>query len=395
MTGGPRDCIIFATADWVTPYWTNKQHMARVMAKRGWRVLYVESIGFRSPRVGSRRDWSRMWYRLRRGLRSLFVGPDQVERNIWVMSPLVIPAARRLAPLNRWFIGSVIRRFVNRHKFQSPMLWTYHPYLAGTEDIARGPLVYHCVDDVSAVPGVDEQRYQESERALLRAADLVFTTSRSLSDKCKLLNPNTHYLPNVADSEHFGRALSGPLHPEIAAIPEPRLVYHGTLSYFKVDLELLHDVATAHPEWQFVLIGDEEESARSDWVPKLRRLDNIHHLGHRDYAELPEYLRGMSVGLLPNVINGFTTGMYPMKFHEYLAAGLPVAATPTAFTREAHAGLDVGAGVEDFAAAIARQLARGRLTLEEAAAAVGDNTWEKRMDRMEELLAPRKAEAAE
>jgi glycosyltransferase involved in cell wall biosynthesis len=156
---------------------------------------------------------------------------------------------------------------------------------------------------------------------------------------------------------------------------------------------LLHGVASSHPDWHFVLIGDEEESVRSDWMPKLRRLSNVHHIGHRDYEELPDYLRGMSVGLLPNVINGFTTAMYPMKFHEYLAAGLPVAATPTAFTQEPHAGLEVGAGVDGFGAAIARQLARGRLTPGEAAAAVGDNTWDKRMDRMEELLAPRAAEA--
>lgn len=75
----PRDCVMFSTADWDEPYWTNKQHTASLLASRGWRVLYVESVGFRSPKVGSGRDWARLWRRLWRGVQSLVLGPPRTE----------------------------------------------------------------------------------------------------------------------------------------------------------------------------------------------------------------------------------------------------------------------------------------------------------------------------
>ena len=78
-----KDCILFATADWDTPYWTNKQHTTRELAKRDYRVLYVESVGLRRPRLGSARDYSRIVRRLKRGLR----GARRVEDRIWVLSP--------------------------------------------------------------------------------------------------------------------------------------------------------------------------------------------------------------------------------------------------------------------------------------------------------------------
>ena len=63
-----KDCVLFATADWDTPYWTNKQHTARHLARMGWRVLYVESLGLRAP-TASGRDLSRIWRRLKRDSR--------------------------------------------------------------------------------------------------------------------------------------------------------------------------------------------------------------------------------------------------------------------------------------------------------------------------------------
>jgi glycosyltransferase involved in cell wall biosynthesis len=54
---------------------------------------------------------------------------------------------------------------------------------------------------------------------------------------------------------------------------------------------------------------------------------NIHLMGPRDYAVLPDYLRGFDLALLPCPINDYTRSMFPMKFFEYLAAGVPVVST--------------------------------------------------------------------
>lgn len=382
-----QDCVLFSTADWDEPYWTNKQHTATILAARGWRILYVESVGFRSPRVSSGRDWTRLWRRLRQGIRSLVLGPVRREGNIWVLSPLVVPAKHHwpfVRFLNQALLRWSVHRFAARRRFANPVVWTYHPFMIDAiSRLQRGPLVYHCVDDIAAIPGVDVDAFNRAQQALLALCDAVFTTATSLRDLCLPFNSNTYYFGNVVDDRHFGKALESGTQPDdLAAIPTPRIVYHGVLSDFKVDFPLIIEVARMRPEWQWVIIGEQREGQRSEHVSELERLPNVHLLGYRDYAKLPDYLRAMNVGVLPTLLNTYTRSMFPMKFYEYLAAGLPVVSTPLDFATEPRAGLEVGADAASFAVAIEKQLNRGRLSASEAAAAVGDNTWESRLDKM-------------
>ncbi|WP_144108563.1 glycosyltransferase [Paraburkholderia sp. BCC1886] len=382
------DCILFSTADWDEPYWTNKQHTASILAARGWRVLYVESVGFRSPKVGSGRDWARLWRRLWRGVQSLVIGPPRRAHNIWVLSPLLVPAGHHLPlvrALNQALLRFAVTRFAKSRRFAAPVVWTYHPYMLDAIDtLPRGPLVYHCVDDIAEIPGVDVNAFRAAQQALLGRCEAVFTTARSLQETCVAFNPNTHFFGNVVDDGHFAQARDavGPLPPELAAIPEPRLVYHGVLSDFKVDFPLLLQTARARPQWQWVIIGEEREGQRSELFAQLAALPNVHRLGYRSYPTLPQYLRGMRVGVLPTLLNDYTRSMFPMKFYEYLASGLPVVSTPLDFAKEPRAGLEVGGDFAAFVAAIEKQLARGKLSDSEARAAVGENTWEARLDKM-------------
>ena len=382
-----QDCVLFSTADWDEPYWTNKQHTATILAARGWRILYVESVGFRAPKAGSGRDWSRLWRRLWRGVQSLVLGPPRRADNVWVLSPLMVPAGHHVPlvrSLNQAILRFSVNRFARAHRFGKPVVWTYHPYmLDAIATLPRGPLVYHCVDDIAAIPGVDVDAFRYAQRDLLGRCEAVFTTAQALKDVCLPFNRNTHFFGNVVDDTHFGQARAdGPLPPELAAIPEPRLVYHGVLSDFKVDFPLLLKTAQARPQWQWVIIGEEREGQRSELFAQLARLPNVHLLGYRPYQALPQYLRGMRIGVLPTLLNEYTRSMFPMKFYEYLAAGLPVVATPLDFAKEPRAGLEVGGDADAFIAAIERQLARGRLSADEARAAVGENTWEARLDKM-------------
>jgi len=114
----------------------------------------------------------------------------------------------------------------------------------------------------------------------------------------------------------------------------------------------------------------------------LRKQPNVHFLGYRSYDSLPNYLRGMEVGLLPTLINEYTHSMFPMKYYEYLAAGLPVVSTPLSFTQDIHNGLELGDGAEEFVEAISRQLLRRSFTREEVCHFIGENTWEARTETM-------------
>ena len=386
-----RECILFSTADWDAPYWTNKQHTARLLSQKGWRVLYVESVGLRTPNLASGRDLKRLAHRFLRGVGSLLLGPRQVEKKLWILSPLAIPKAHDqslIRSFNQGVLRWVISRFMKKEHISQPLIWTYHPFiLEAIKDLRHGPLIYHCVDDLSTIPGVDGSAVQREERKLLSRCSIVFTTSEPLKNRCKIINSNTFFFPNVVDLEHFGKAQDQETIPEILKkIPEPRLVYHGLLSDYKVDFQLLLDVARNHPEWQLIFIGEEREGQSNPLVQELKSLPNVHFLGYLNYESLPDYLRGMSVGLLPTQINDYTRFMFPMKYFEYLAAGLPVVSTPLEFTRSCDAGLISADGSMEFIAAIKKQLQRGRLTREESVSFVGPHTWKARMDQMIQII---------
>ena len=390
-----QSCILFATADWDEPYWTNKQHCAKSLAELGTCVLYIESVGLRKPKPGSGRDWRRLLERLRKGLSSVVFGALERSPGVFILSPLVVPAGYRhplLRRLNGSLLRLAIRRSMKRHELGKPVVWTYHPFMLDAIDgLSESGLLYHCVDDLASVPGVDAKAYRAAEAQLLERADVVFVTAETLVQKCREHNSDTHYLPNVVDAEHFGRAFQdAPLPADLADIPEPRLVYHGVLSDFKIDFELLLACARSRPAWQWVLIGEEREGQRSALVAELAALPNVHCMGYKPYEILPTYLRGMQVGLLPSQLNEYTRGMFPMKYFEYLAAGLPVVSTRLAFTESTSKGLLIGDDPEAFVRAIEAQLAAGRLTVQQSREYVGENTWQSRTRKMLETLIARR-----
>lgn len=391
----PGDCLLFATADWDTPYWTNKQHTAHHLAQAGWRVLYVESVGLRQPRMGSSTDWGRLFKRLWRGLR----GPRQVQERVWVLSPLVLPFKHHhpwVRVFNQGLLSLTLARFCHRHGFNTPMVWTYHPFvleslqrLQQRHHLALGPTVYHCVDDLAAIPGINAAAFNAEEQRLLEHCQVVFTTSPSLADKCSAHHPRVHNFPNVVDVDHFAQAWrqAAPLPADLAAIPEPRLAYVGALSDFKVDFELLDALATANPQWSLVLIGDEREGQHNPTLARMVQRPNVFLLGHRPYAHLPHYLRGMRVGLLPTLVNDYTNSMFPMKYFEYLAAGLPVISTPLKFTHSlaSNPHLEIISNLIDFEKKVNNLLSR-TINAQTAIALIGKNTWSERLGEMMELI---------
>jgi len=386
-----KSCILFSTADWDAPYWTNKQHTAQLLGKRGWRVLYIESMGLRAPRAISSRDWSRILKRLITGVLALLIGPRHVEANVWVLPPLAVPF-KHDHKLVRWFnqgcLSWQIKRFLKEKNTPTSLIWSYHPYMLDSiKYINKDRLVYHCVDDLSAVPGVNAKSFRASEIELFKQADVVFTTATSLQEEAKKYNSNSYYFSNVVDEAHFSQVNNRNILPEVLRnISEPRIVYHGALSSYKIDFELMTNVARLHPEWQFVIIGSEPEGQRDHHLMGFGALPNVTLLGYVSYQNLPEYLSYMQVGILPTLINKYTNGMFPMKFYEYIAAALPIVSTHIRALNQVNGSVvEFGDSPQEFAAAIHRQLMRGKLNQAEQSSAIGDNTWEKRLDKMLEV----------
>lgn len=376
------DVILFSTADWASKYWTNKQHIAARLAARGHRVLYVETVGLRTPGLNAP-DARRMLARLRRGLAPLQQGAD----NLWVLSPLTVPLGhghQAVNAVNAWQLRTRIRAFMRAHGVQAPWIWTYHPYMLDAVDgIAPSRLIYHCADDLGAMPGIDRDTFDRAERRLLERADVVFTTSLHLQARCAAVaGDRVHYFRNVADVDHFGAARSAAVPADLAAVPRPRLGYVGVLSDFKIDFALLDAVARARPDWSVVLIGGERVGQADPALAELARRPNVHLLGWRPYEALPAYLAGLDVALLPQRLNDYTRAMFPMKFFEYIAAGLPVVSTPIDALREFKAIYRVAGDPAAFVDAIRMSLEQRAAPLPLTDPVLRENSWDSRLDRM-------------
>jgi glycosyltransferase involved in cell wall biosynthesis len=384
----PRDIVLIATADWEHPFWTNKQRVAQLLARAGHRILYVESLGLRqvSP---SGRDLSRIFKRLKRA----FQGVRDVEPNIFVWSPLVLPFHRyeKIAAFNRNVLHRSLRKLRDELCFENALLWSYNPLMLEVAQKAGfTELVYHCVDELKAAPKMPVETLAREEERFCKAAQLVITTAPELQRTRSLWNHNTHYLPNPGDFAHFHSALEVDVLPEdLRRIPQPRLGFIGALSSYKVDEELLLHLAKTHPEWNLVLIGQIGEGEPGSRFEKLTALSNVFFLGPRPYEVLPTYLAGTQVALLPCPLNDYTRNMFPLKFFEYLAAGVPVVSTALPALQAYRNACYWCTTPEEVCAAIEDLLAHPRKaqTLRERGFALArENTWEKRVASMRELI---------
>jgi len=325
-----RDVILLATADWDHPFWTNKQHVTVALAQLGHRVLYIESVGLRPPRL-ERQDLGRIWRRLWRGLQP----PRRVAERIWVWSPLLIPAAYEgwKRSLNQSVFGILLELWMSLLGFKPDLFWTYNPLtglLLSLPQSKYRQLVYHCVDDLTAQPCMPSALIAEQEQSLCRASDQVFVTSPELLRTRSIFSRHIRYDPNVADIEHFARARGRrlPWPPELFSLPKgPKLGFVGAVSAYKLDLALLQALAKHRPDCQIILIGRVGEGDPDTDLRQLLDCMNVHLLGPRSYTQLPQYLQAFDLALLPCPINDYTRSMFPMKFFEYIAAGLPVIAT--------------------------------------------------------------------
>jgi glycosyltransferase involved in cell wall biosynthesis len=378
-----RDIVCVGSADWATELPINQhQLMGRLAARNN--VLFIESLGLRRPQLAGR-DLSRLWRRLRRGLRGA-----QPADGLHVLAPLVLPlhSVGVVRTLNRWLLRFQAGRAARKLGMEAPLLWAYVPQAEVLLDVLDPSLVvYHCVDDVAAQKGVDAESFRAAEERFAHRADLVLASAPALAERMRTLSDQVLYAPNVADTPTFAKALEpGSVDPAVEALPHPRLVFQGAIVATKLDIGLIAELARLRPEWSVVLVGPVGAGDPGGDLSALDGVPNIHLVGPRPADDLPQVLRGADAGLIPYALNDLTRSVFPMKVYEYLAAGLPVLATPLP-ALDGVEGIDT---VPDAAALVAvaeREFAADtperRRERSEAAAA---HSWEARIEEIEAAL---------
>jgi UDP-galactopyranose mutase len=266
--------------------------------------------------------------------------------------------------------------------------WYYTPMmLPFSRHIAAACTIYDCMDELANFRFAPPELLA-LEGELLALADVVFTGGYSLYEAKRDRHHNIHPFPSSVDQPHFRQARSGvPIPSDQAALGRPCFGFYGVVDE-RMDLGLLAALADAHPEWAIAIVGPVVKIDPAD----LPVRPNLHYLGSRDYSQLPAYLAGWDVALMPFAINEATRFISPTKTPEYLAGGCPVVSTPIADVVRHYAdlqGVFIADGPQAFVAACerARALANGAGEwLAEADAKLSHLSWDTTQARMAGLV---------
>lgn len=264
------------------------------------------------------------------------------------------------------------RALLLRRGCRCVVLYIWRAEYADALDLAHVDLTCYHIDDEYTFSR-DDNPTPPAEAALIARADVVFLHSRELFAKKGELNPCSLLVPNGVDYHAFSAPASEPA--DLAPIPRPRIGYAGVIKQ-QLDLTLLLQVARRRPDWSFVLvgpigmIGDQADALRS-----LQQLPNCHFPGRKSAAELPAYVQHFDVCTLGYVMDGYTRYIYPLKLHEYLAAGRPVVATHIPALEEFRDVVYMASSADEWVAAIGRALAEGPTAAAARAGIAANHDW--------------------
>lgn len=377
---------------WDYPLWTNKKHVMTRMSKLGHSILFVDPP-INTGRVFVKHVMKKEWP-LKRLLTQVKKDQDAV-----IFSPLnYLPTYEKFSLKHSKKINNLAHKIFNKDR--KTILWIYNVEIPGLKNyidlIDHDLLIYDCVDNYSAFPKYDTDEKKkfvnDQEQMLSGRANLVFATAPGLVGKLKKYNENTFYMPNVGDFERFKNAKShrNNLPEDLKDVPEPRIGFTGAVDEYKFDRALFKRIATDYPKYSFIVIGPlalkDKEATKKELG--FEELDNVYFLETKPYEELVKYIGGFDVALIPYQVNDYTVGgCFPVKFHEELAAGLPVVVTDLPAYSPFESVCYISKSYNEFSQNIRRALEEdSKEKLKERQKVAKDNTWDGKVAKMLKLI---------
>jgi UDP-galactopyranose mutase len=311
----------------------------------------------------------------------------QPESNLLVARPLTPCRAPGFCGEQLPYLRQLLHELLEKENLRDYVAWFYTPMaLPLARELKPLAVVFDCMDELSAFLNAPPELI-EREQQLLQTADLVFTGGPSLYRAKKDRHPRVYCFPSSVDAKHFGMAANGMQEAsDQASIPHPRLGFFGVIDE-RLDIPLVETVAEARPDWQIVLVGPVVKIDPAI----LPRLPNIHYFGQRSYQQLPSYLKGWDVCLLPFARNQSTKYISPTKTLEYMAALKTIVSTPITDVAEPYGDIVyLGGTAAEFIEACERALHAGpaeradrRTKMREV---IARTSWDSTAGRMAELI---------
>ena len=357
------------------------QHLMQHFLKAGSRILWVNTIGLRTPRLTPydiKRSLQKItsWLRPKKQQTPLSLPP-----NLRVIAPVMLPF-NNISPVrafNRSSVVKAVQQAITEWSKESREATTWRPeapIIVATVPNAADYLgllneclaVYYCVDDFTLWPGMNQpEMVRGMEEELLRKADLIVATSSSLQQSRTRGNTVPKILTHGVDIDHFSK-IPATRPPQMEKLGKPIVGFYGLVD-LRLDANLVRALLQQHPDWKFVFIGNSLIS-----LDDLNAYPNFHHVPAVDYHYLPDYASCFDVAILPYKVNEQTTNINPLKLREYIATGKAVVSTPLPESVALEPAVSIAADAASFAKAIEKAL-QNDLSPEKRRTALTGATW--------------------
>jgi GT2 family glycosyltransferase/glycosyltransferase involved in cell wall biosynthesis len=318
-----RDVFVFAVIDWHFRF-QRPQQLAISLAQTGKRVFYISNEFIDSSEPG---------YEIERIVQDIYQVRLRVPGAEPIYGSLPTAAAQHMlfSGLGQLMLDYCVSGLygIVHHPFWKQTAWS----------VPNCIRVYDCMDHHEGFGGVATDLVQ-AEESLLRCADQVIVTSSWLEEFARKYSREIVVIRNAGDFDFFSRK------PETTysdTLGRKVVGYYGAIAEW-FDVELLTFLAEKNPDVLFLLVGRDTVDAKR----KLSRLANVIFTGEVPYRDLPHYLYGFDVCILPFRVLPLTLATNPVKVYEYLAAGRPVVAADLPEMRQFEGCVRVANQYEDF-----------------------------------------------
>ncbi len=376
-----KDIIIIGSIDWKTN-WQTQHRLINSLVKQNNRVLFIENTGIRSAKIS---DISRIKDRINNWLKSA-KGFKEVKKNLFVFSPILFPF-----PFNKvcFYINLLIVNFLLSNwfktlKFKNDILISFLPTPLShkIKNLSNANLnVYYCANEMKGIENKNKN-IDKFENLFFGESDITFVISTNLKKKANLITRDVFFLPAGVELNKFNFKK---VKKKISIKGKPVIGYIGAITEV-FDQNLLEYICKKNPNFNFVIIGRVYAN-----IKKLKNINNLFFLNEVKHDQLPSYIKGFDVGIIPYKVNQFTNSVYSCKLNEYLSMGLPVVSTDLMETRVYNKNFNnivkIGKNFEIFNEKIKQCLKRNtKSEVNNRISAAKKNSWESRFKFFNELI---------
>ena len=312
-----KDIIIIGSIDWKTN-WQTQHRLVTSLVKQNNRVLYIENTGIRSAKIS---DFSRIKDRINNWLKSA-KGFREIKKNLFIFSPIVFPFPfnKICYLINLFVVNFLLSNWFKTLKFKNDILISFLPTPLSYEikRLSNANLnIYYCANEMKGIDSKNK-KIDEFENFFFKDSDVTFVISTNLKKKANLVTKDAFFLPAGVELNKFNikkvkkkKTIKG----------KPIIGYIGAITEV-FDQNLVEFICKKNPNFNFVIIGRVYVN-----VKKLEQIKNIFFINEINHNQLPSYIKGFDLGIIPYKVNQFTHSVYSSKLNEYFSMGLPVVST--------------------------------------------------------------------